>query len=175
MTEKTAESAPTERRVYPAKGGPYRPGALGSTSRTQYMLIRQHKFPDTFMSNEAMETADSDRMETWGPEYRTAIQEHVKMRLEQWLVSASPEAIMEFIIDAMKARGKAEWTGFRVLGSVHLGNGYEVFSYALFAKDPESKTQVYSGYLAPNVQGADEHFIDQFDPDGRYIRRGFRG
>ena len=58
----------------------------------------------------------------------------------------------------LKADSEVKWSGFRVLGTVNPSNGYVVWSLGLFAKRRGSKTKVYSGERAPNVEGGGIQF-----------------
>lgn len=154
---------------------PYRHGALHSFGTAQYMLMCQHDFPHTYEDREQMLSADSDRLFSWDYAHSSAV--HQKYRdvmgdqsLESWLNSNKVNEIMAFIKELLKADSTIEWTGFRVLGTVNRSNGYTVWSYQLFAKDPKSKTKVYSGYLAPNVKRCNE----TLDMDGMGEIYGWR-
>lgn len=144
-------------QVYPAK--PYSPGCLGSLDRTSYMCLRQFQFPDTFDSQlDKHMTADSDRVSSW--DFNHAMNCYKKhtgtgdMGLERWIRSASDESIMAFLKEILKADDdKVQWTGYRIMGSVHQGNGYPIWTLELFAKSEESNTNVYSDENAPNVRG----------------------
>lgn len=51
----------------------------------------------------------------------------------------------------LKADKTIAWSGYRVLGTVNRGNGYPVWTLEIFAKGPDSDTEVYTGQVAPNV------------------------
>jgi hypothetical protein len=157
--KKEREEKMGRNRVLTAK--PYRCGSLGSSDRTAYMLIRMHQFPDVFDDrDEITASADSDRM--FDADYsgtRRCFKEHTghyEMYFKNWVMSASPEQIMAFLIDVLRPSGlvNAQWTGFRILGSVHQGNGFVVWSFQLFAKHPDGDTKVYddTDKDAPNVE-----------------------
>ena len=139
----------------------YRPNSLGSFDRTQYMLMRQFQFPYDYERGEEMMSADSDRLWSWDHEHTDRVfRERTgsgELSFEGWLHSASDENIMKFLIDVLKADVNIKWTGYRVMGSVHLGNGYVVWTFELFAKRPDSRTEVYTGGNAPNVESKPFH------------------
>lgn len=135
---------------------PYRFGALASLGDAAYMLLRQFRFPHEYDTRDTIVTADSDRC--FQADYSHAhkcFQEHLhtgEMGLEHWLHTASAKKVIAFLKDILKADTKVEWTGYRVLGTVHRGNGRRVYTVQLFAKHPESDTEVYTGPNAPNVK-----------------------
>ena len=141
-------------RVFQAT--PYQPGTLGSTGNAAYMLLRQYQFPDEY--DERLDThlqVDHDRLFQQDHEhasrcFKTYI-ETGDMNFPSWLWNAKDSAIILFLKDLMKADARVNWTGYRVMGSVHRGNGFPVFTLELFAKHQKSKTKVYSGDDAPNV------------------------
>lgn len=141
------------KRVYPAE--PYRPGEMGSFGKASYMLIRQFNFPDTYTEYEKHHFWDSDRC--FSNDYgntRRCFTQHTgtgEMGLENWLRQAKDQKVINFLVDVLKADKSVKWTGYRVLGSVNRGNGYPVWTLELFAKDPRSNTNVYTGQVAPNV------------------------
>lgn len=153
------EYAKRVKRVFTAYE-PYSFGKLGSLGSATYMLIRQHDFPDTYEDHETLMQADHDRVVYWDHEHASrCFQEHTGSgHLESWARRASASAILKFLKDLLKADPDIKWTGFRILGSVHRGNGYPVWGLELFAKDPKSKTKVYSGQRAPNVKGGTSIF-----------------
>lgn len=121
------------------------------------MLLRQHKFPDTYDERDKLVSADHDRIQSWDWDHaKRCWQKHLgtgPLAIGDWAKTASVERIMEFVKDALKLDSSVKWTGFRILGTVNRSNGYPVFSIQAFAKHPESKTKVYSGARAPNVKG----------------------
>ena len=141
-------------KVYTAN--PYQPAQLGSMGRGQYLLIRQHKFPDTYDEGEQHLTADSDRCFQWDHDHASrCFKEHTgtgDMGLERWVRSAGQERVLKFLVDILKVDTSVKWTGFRVMGTVNQSNGYVVWTLELFAKRRGSKTKVYSSERAPNVK-----------------------
>lgn len=141
-------------RVYTAKS--YRSCSLGSLARTSYMYLRQFQFPDTYDGRDKHMTADSDRCFSWDYEHvRRCFTQHTgtgELGFESWVLGATDQQIMGFIQDILKADSGIRWTGFRAMGSVHLGNGCPVWTLELFAKHPDSDTPVYTGPDAPNVK-----------------------
>lgn len=123
------------------------------------MYLRQYQFPDTFDGQlDKHMTADSDRVFSWDYHHaRRCFQQHTgtgELGLEAWIKSTTDEKAMEFLKDILKADTSVQWTGYRVMGSVHQGNGYPVWTLELFAKHPDSHTEVYTGGNAPNIRGA---------------------
>jgi hypothetical protein len=120
------------------------------------MLLRQYQFPDTFEENEKHITADHDRCISWDSKHAMGcFKRHTgvgELGFESWLPRVDDVAIMAFLKDILKADPQVSWTGYRVMGTVNRGNGYPVWTLELFAKNPKSNTQVYTGPRAPNVR-----------------------
>ena len=136
---------------------PFRSYAMCSTGDASGMLLRQSKFPYAYRKDEEIWSADHDRIASWDHNHWVAtIAKHKEklgeFGLESWFQNGKAEDILAFLIDMMKAEGKAKWTGFRILGTVNRSNGYPVYSLQLFAKNPKGKTTVYSSENAPNVK-----------------------
>jgi len=139
----------------------YRPNALGSFGNAEYMLIRQHKFPDEYdPALDKMVGWDHDRVMQQQHEHgRRCFKEHTgsgELHLDSWVEGATPKKVLDFLQDILKADPKVTWTGFRVLGTIHRGNGYPVWTLQLFAKHPDSKTVVHNGqdrYVAIRIHG----------------------
>lgn len=145
---------------------PYTPYAMGSLDRTAYMLIWQHDFPNEYTDNDKIIGADHDRLRVWHSDFSEVVKRHTgtgELGIGDWVRKNNPEKVMAFLIELMHADPLVQWTGYRVMGSVHQGNGYPVFSINLFAKHPESKIEVYSGdRSAPNIEKSTE----RYDPWG---------
>lgn len=134
----------------------YEPHSLGSMSSTCYMLIRQYNFPNTYDPDfDLMLDADSDRLvEQDGDRINQCFKEHNVgsiVSIESWVKSAEDKSILNFLCDLFQVEKKEKWTGYRILGGVHQRNGWPVWSLSLFAKHPNTNTQVYTGEDAPNV------------------------
>jgi hypothetical protein len=143
-----------EKRVVLAEA--YRHSALGPQGNANYMLLRQYQFPWELADSEKLLTLDSDQIEE-------ADADHVKKcfkelgvtprTLECWLRKCAQEKdeakIFIFLKKIMKADESIAWTGWRIMGSV-LG-GHCIFTWQLFAKDPQSDTKVYTGDNTRNV------------------------
>lgn len=142
-----------KRRVMAAK--PYEPWELGSLGKASYMILRQFQFPDFYSSNDEICTADHDRCMDWDHDHASrCFNQHTgtgEMGLAGWLERASDEQVLAFLIDILKLDPNRGWTGYRVMGSVHRGNGYNVWTLQVFAKHPDSDTPVFTGRDAPNV------------------------
>lgn len=140
--------------VYQAEA--YRSNAMGSFGDASYMLIRQHQFPyDYDPDKDKMIGRDHDRIMQQQFEHGIrCFQKHIgtgDMGLESWLQRATPEQVLDFLKDILNADASVEWTGFRILGSVHRGNGYPVWTLELFAKHPETSTKVFNTENATNL------------------------
>lgn len=140
--------------VYQAEA--YRSNAMGSLGDASYMLIRQYQFPNDYDHEKDQMTGwDHDRIMHQQHEHGTrCFDQHTstgELGLESWVRGAQPQQILDFLKDILKADSSVEWTGFRILGSVHRGNGYPVWSLALFAKHPDTKTEVFNTENAPNL------------------------
>ncbi|MEK7089472.1 MAG: hypothetical protein AAB920_01495 [Patescibacteria group bacterium] len=146
--------SPRKRRSM-MKANPYRFDVMGSFGDAELMLLRQFQFPNEYEEREKVMSADHDRCLTWDYEHtRLCFMEYTgtgELGFEYWVHTANDEDVIKFLKDILKADEKAVWTGYRVLGTVNRSNGYHVWSLQLFAKHPDSKTKVYSGPDAPNV------------------------
>lgn len=159
-------------KVYPVlQAEPFRFGAMGSLGNASCMLLRQWNFPAEYdHDRDQMHSADDDRLRSWDYEHdRACYKRHVNRHMDSWAQSASPEQIMAFLKDVLKADPEVNWTGFRILGTVNRSNGYPVYSYQLFAN--VSGVPVYSGEHAPNVKGYGERDAEL----GRWGYRRIRG
>lgn len=142
-------------RVYQAE--PYRSGAMGSLGNAAYMLLRQHQFPDTYDERDRLIGADQDRIIQRDYEKsHEIITRHIgsgEIHIEQWVREQFPEKVIAFFAELLPDGGDAkQWAGFRLMGSVHRGNGHPVYTLELFAKHSDSDTEVYDGMSAPNVK-----------------------
>ena len=138
-------------RVFTAR--PYREGAIGSTGNACSMILNQYQFPDTYEIHEKLLVVDHDRLPGYGEK---VIKKHTgrgDMGLGSWIMNTFPQQGLDLIKDLFGVSQEDCWSGWRVLGSVHRGNGHAVWTLELFAKDPKSSTQVYSGLRAPNIEG----------------------
>lgn len=145
-----------KREVFKAYG-PYGYGGLGSFDRTQYMLLAQHNYPAEYDDEkDKLTSADHDRLRVWNNRFSEITKNHTgtgELGLDSWVQKATPEKILAYLIEVFSADHDVPWNGYRVMGSVHLGNGYPVFSMCLFYKHPDSDTKTYSGHgWAPNVE-----------------------
>ena len=134
----------------------FQPNQMFSLGNASYMIIRQYNFPNTYEDNENHMTRDSDRV--FQQKYEHAmecVKKHTRssgnLYLDSWLEKAKDTEVIEFIKEFLNADQNVQWTGFRILGSVG-GNGSNIYTLELFAKSPDSTTEVYSGREAPNVE-----------------------
>lgn len=149
--------------VYPAEQR--RSGAMGSLGNASCMYLRQFKFPHTYDAREKKMQTDHDHLMQCDHE-RTheCFKRHTgtgELALQGWLDKAKDEQVLAFLVDVLQADTSVAWTGYRVMGTVHRGNGFPVYTLELFAKHPESDTVVYTGPNAPNIL-----------PGTRYARGG---
>ena len=134
---------------------PYRSDAMWSLGDAVYMFIRQFQFPNEYSQEDKITSADSDRLIQQDIKHASdCFKKHTgsgELNSKNWFLSAFDEGIMNFLKEILKADSSIQWTGYRILGSVHQGNGFPVWTLELFAKHPSSKTKVYTGSDAPNV------------------------
>jgi hypothetical protein len=140
--------------VYQAEA--HRWDAMSSFGDASYMLIRQHQFPNEYDSDkDQMVNWDHDRIMQQQYEHgRRCFTEHTgtgELGFDSWVQHVEPEKVIAFLQDILKADLNVTWTGFRILGTVHRGNGYPVWTLELFAKHPESETRVFDTTNAPNL------------------------
>ena len=148
-----------------SKAEPSRFGAMGSFGDAAGMYICQYNFPYTYSVKDKMTGADHDRCFQWDYAHaRATCDKYLRtgeMAIERWVQQTDPKTVIEFIREMLKADSLTEWTGFRVRGTVNRSNGYPVYTLELFAKHPDTATEVYSGENAPNVEFLDSsHLID---------------
>jgi hypothetical protein len=141
---------------------PFNIAETGSMGRASYMLQCQHNFPYFYNRNlDQLCAADHDRL--MGDDFEHAnrcFQKHTgvgELSLASWLSQATDDKIMAFLKDILKADKAVVWTGYRVMYTVHRGNGAPVWTLQLFAKHPHSTTEVYTGSQAPNVLPGPRH------------------
>jgi len=144
------------------KANPRWSGGLGSLDRGEYLLIRQHQFPDEYHADDVMTGADHDRCFQWDYDNaRAACTNHMgtgELGMERWVTTATPQAVIAFFQDILQTK-EGGWTGFRLMGTVNRSNGYPVFTMALFRK-VNPKTKVYTGEDAPNVNNLEHEHYD---------------
>lgn len=144
-----------ERQVYPASQ--YKAANMGSFGKASGMFIRQFNFPDIYDDElDSYEVRDHDRiMQSESEHANTCFKKHTgkgEFGFEGWALNAYDAKILIFLKDIMRADKAINWTGYRIRGTVNVGNGYPVWTLELFAKHPDSKTIVYTGDKAPNVR-----------------------
>ena len=147
------------RKVHPAI--PYQEGALSCMLEIMYMLLRQYRFPEEYRTKEKRLMIHSDGFQPWKHDHVCRCYKHHtgndQTELESWLMEKETpnEKILEFLKDIFQADETTVWTGFRIMGSIHRGNHYPVWTFELFARNPYSDTKVYTGDEAPNVRGVE--------------------
>jgi hypothetical protein len=133
----------------------YLPSQMGSLGKASYMIIKQTNFPNKYDENEDLTRMDSDRV--FEQDYNHAqacVKKHTgsgELGLALWFENNTDKKILAFIIEFIKADKKVAWTGYRIMGTISQ-SGYAIWTLELFAKQPTSKTKVYSGLVAPNVE-----------------------
>ena len=135
-------------RVYPET--PFDRDQVNSHGQASYMIFRKHDFPTNFYDErDELIKADSDRLlQLENANFRAQLEKHIgsgEMALPGFFEQASDEQIMAFLKDALQADAKIKWTGFRITVSVHRAHGYIFFHMTLFAKHPDSSTELCSG------------------------------
>lgn len=144
-----------ERRVQPATK--YKMANMGSRGNASSMFIRQFNFPDFYDDQlDVYEVRDHDRIMQSELEHANAcFKKHTKqgeLYFETWVLNAYDAKILIFLKEIMRADKEIKWTGYRIRGTVNVGNGFPVWTFELFAKHPDSKTIVYTGENAPNIK-----------------------
>lgn len=141
------------RRVFIAN--PYSSMDMSSLGDGCHVLYRQVRFPLEYDPDvDLMLVADHDRLLSWDHKaFQQACQDFIgagELMIGQWAIGAAEGRFLDFLAAILQADTSVAWTGGRVLGSVHLGNGYPVFTLELFAN--RSGVKVYTGQDAPNVK-----------------------
>lgn len=120
---------------------PFRPNALNYWSNVSGMLIRQFQFPREYNpEKEMLISVDDDQLQHMDEDrFKSCLEEHTGSGiggLTDWALKASSEQIFEFLKDIFKnipsARQPTNWTGFRILGSVHRAYGHVIYTLELF-------------------------------------------
>ncbi len=148
------------RQIVPAVR--YYPGCLSSTRGSSVpCLIRQFQFPDWYENDEETLCADHDHLRG-DPATEGCFERHThtgEQGLSEWLrrTTTTEDQVFAFLREILQADPRINWTGYRVMGGVHTGNGAAIWSMTLFAKRPDSRTKVYTGENAPNVIERREH------------------
>jgi hypothetical protein len=140
--------------------GAYFPGCLDLAHEVNQYLVRQFNFPDEFAERDREAAADHDRlMSRGGAEYERVMacfERHTGARDQAFADWArdpqrTDKEVFAFMKDILGADPTFAWTGYRIQGGVNRSNGARVWTLQLFAKNPQSRTRVYSGEDAPNV------------------------
>jgi hypothetical protein len=143
----------------------YRPGGMSSLGNASNMFMRQFLFPLQYdVNQDILTSADSDRLLGWDYKgFRATLQKFVgtgEGAIGSWVrreyetgQEATDEVVLEFIKEALKVKENhpgVNFSGWRVTGTVNLGNGFPVYTLSLFAN--RSGVKVYSDESAPNVE-----------------------
>ncbi len=129
---------------------PFRAAALQSGGDADGMLIRQYRFPgeytfsEAFLRKEVIVGPGRSSRETAIIENRV----HARSSLPSWLKCTGEAEVFELLARIMKTQ-RTQWNGFRVLGTRR--NIYTMWTFELFAKNPNGNTVVYTGEPAPIV------------------------
>lgn len=151
------------RTVTPAN----RYGDMGSLGDARNKLICQYQFPHEYDPKlDRIISFDHDRLYEQDYERTSAIFNkylgtggNYLTMLAYWLEDGriTHKKILEMIKELLEADPTIEWTGYRILGTVNRSNGAPVHSLQLFAKGKDSKTKVYTGNKAPNVENPNDN------------------
>lgn len=136
---------------------PYDLERLRSNRSFSGMYIRQFNFPDVFDSElDSYEAADNDVLREKDCERHNAcFKKHTgtgELGFDNWIKNASEGAVLNFLKDILEVDLTTNWTGYRILVSRDLSNGYKIWYLVIFSKHPNSDTEVYTGEKAPNVR-----------------------
>ena len=134
--------------------------SLGNAS---YMLLRQYKFPHIY-SDHLDKLTDNDHDRCFDQDFEHAtkcLKQHTgktgKYAIGDWIEKASDRQIIAFLTDILKVGKEAtKWTGYRIMVTITPSGG-SVWTLQLFAKNPNSKTIVYTGEKAPNILPGRRH------------------
>lgn len=129
---------------------PYKSNNMGSMGNANEMLIVQNNFPLSHYDTEEIVSRGLDRMEQNHSEKCLKKYHFEEIYIDSQLRREDPTKILAFITEILKEE-PGKWTGYRVLGTVG-GNGHPYYCFQLFAKHPDTDTEVYSGDIAPNVK-----------------------
>ncbi|MBI5654717.1 hypothetical protein HZC53_03640 [Candidatus Uhrbacteria bacterium] len=139
---------------------------IGSLGNASLMFIRQFQFPDTYDPLDGYVGVDHDHVMSEGRNRCIeCLMRHTgfgELGLGDWarrtrdadekFYVVSDVKIIAFLKDFLQAEPGTNWTGYRITQTVNRGNGAPVWTLEIFAKHPDSKTKVYTGQDAPNVE-----------------------
>lgn len=136
---------------------PYNSGLLKSGRGFTAMFVRQFNFPSTFGADSDMyESADNDVLREKDCErHNVCFAKHTgtgELGFSNWVEESSDELVLNFIKDILEVDANLNWTGYRILVSRSLSNGYIIWTFEIFLKHPESNTMVFTGDGAPNIK-----------------------
>ncbi len=144
---------------------PYNSGEMHSLGRAEHMLIRQVKFPDTLDKRDYHTGQDHDRLRAnaYG-RFQEIVLRHTgsgDAAIGSWArdPKTTQKALLAFCVEVLTANPEVKWTGCRIMGTINRANGNTVFTIEVFAKHPDSTTQVYSDEDAPNVHQPRKPYI----------------
>lgn len=150
-------------------------GNLGSLGQGTNKLILQSHFPLWYceqkyekgepenLEYDRLIHADDDRCRMWDYDHvqKVSMKYFGKPGFTEFSIRNMPESkIIPFLQEILKAdehHPGREWTGYRITGTVHRGNGYCILSLDLFSKGSETNTEVYSGEHPANTTIDIEH------------------
>jgi len=143
-------------KTYVIMAAPYNPMAMQSIGRANLMFWRQCNFPHQYDEKlDKLIHEDHDRiMDREYSHFQACLARYVhsgELALASWFLEADDTRVFNFLKSVMRADEKVEWNGYRILGSIHLGDGAPVWRLELFAKSLKSQTAVYTGDQAPNI------------------------
>jgi hypothetical protein len=136
----------------------YTPGALSSLGQGRNVFLRQFNFPLVYDERDRMVYLDHDRViQHRGEKARECFQRHIgtaEMGLQSWLEKegVTDQRVLDFLLDLTELKSEANWTGYRITSTVHQGQGFPIWQIEIFAKHPDTSTEVFTGEDAPNVR-----------------------
>lgn len=76
------------------------------------------------------------------------------MGFQGWLKrkEVTDRMVIDFLIKLTELATDVQWTGYRITSTVHQGEGFPIWQIELFAKHPDTSTEVFTGPHAPNVK-----------------------
>ncbi len=133
----------------------YHPGGMDAVERAKNMLFSQWMFPlsfdpnlDLLVSKTHAEVLQQSR--THALEVMRKYQGMDGPGIGLWAQRTDTFKVLSFVKEMLKANPDVLWTGYRILGSTGEGVArLPHWTLQLFAKHPESDTEVYCKHNAP--------------------------
>lgn len=141
---------PQKQKVFIAK--PFRGDAVNSGEVILHMLLRQWNFPYMYTGKDKMIAKHLHKCDrTHLTKCMSKFNNLNECCLVDFLQKEMNETVFIFTKDALCASSDINWTGYRILVTVHKTKAIPIILLEIFAKHPQSKIEVYSGMEAPNV------------------------